>query len=165
MFKLKYIYASVMCLSLMVAGAAQSALAANDILLQLQAEEEIIVKNSQGKLVHKRIAADKIEPGDVIVYTMTYHNQGDAAADQLVINDPIPKDTVYIAGSANTKHAVVTFSLNGKHFASAKQLMVSLKNGKKRLARVDEYRHIRWTLVSALAAGKKGKVSFKARVK
>jgi len=55
--------------------------------------------------------------------------------------------------------------VDGKHFASADKLMVKGDDGKIRLAGVDEYHHVRWTLIKKLAAGKKGSVSFKARVK
>jgi len=153
------------CLCWLALLAVQPAQAANNVLLQLTAEEEITVTNAQGKEVRKRIAADAVEPGDVIVYTLHYHNQGKKAVEKLVLNDPIPQDTSYIANSAYGRNTVITFSLDGKHFASAAKLMVTTKKGKKRVAKLDEYRHVRWTFKSSLSAGKKGNVGFKARVK
>jgi len=157
---LKYV---VLCLVALFA--VQPAQAADDVLLQLTAEEEITIINDKGKKVRQLVAAENVEPGDVIVYTIHYDNQGKQTMNGLVLNDPIPKDTIYINNSAYGKHTTITFSVDGKHFASPAKLMVQAKEGKKRVARLDEYRHIRWTFKSSLGVGKKGKVSFKARVK
>ena len=151
--------------SLMAAVWVTPALAAGDVELKLSALEEITVVDKQGKKVVKHVKPDHIEPGDVVFYSITYHNKGKKAVEHIVINDPIPENTVYIAGSARGEGAEITFSVDGKHFAPADKLMVKGEDGKMRPARSDEYHHVRWRLTASLGAGEQGSVSFKARVK
>jgi len=61
----------------------------------MKAEKEVTVNN-----VKKMVAAKAIDPGDVIFYTLSYVNSGDDVATNAVMDDPIPKGTVYLAGSA-----------------------------------------------------------------
>ncbi|GEM_PF-3742457 len=42
----------------------------------------------------------EVEPGDEIVYTLRYSNTSDYQATGVVIEDPIPANTTYVAGSA-----------------------------------------------------------------
>jgi len=148
----------------MVAVWATPALAADDVVLSLTAQEEVIVTDKSGNKTVKLVVPDHIEPGDIVLYSITYNNKGKKSVDSIVINDPIPENTVYIADSATGKATDITFSVDGKHFAAADKLMVKEDN-KMRLARSDEYHHVRWTLVSSVPAGGKGSVGFKARVK
>jgi len=148
----------------MVAVWATPALAADDVVLSLTAQEEVIVTDKKGDKTIKHVKPDHIEPGDIVLYTIRYNNKGKKSVDSIVINDPIPANTVYIADSATGKATSITFSVDGKHFAAADKLMVK-EDDKLRLARSDEYQHVRWLLTKSLAAGKQGSVSFKARVK
>jgi len=151
-------------IAFMVAVWATPALAADDVVLSLTAQEEVTVIDKKGNKTVKLVVPEHIEPGDVVLYSITYNNKGKKAVDSIVINDPIPANTVYIADSATGNATDITFSVDGKHFAAADKLMVK-DDDKLRLARIDEYHHVRWLLTKSLAAGKQGLVSFKVRVK
>ena len=60
-----------------------------------------------GKQIKKMIAAKGVQPGEEIVYTLSYVNSGSEAAKDVVISDPIPAGTAFIPGSAsaNTRPA------------------------------------------------------------
>lgn len=134
------------------------------VSISIKAEKEVTVDKQT-----KRIVADKVEPGDVIFYTMSYVNSGDEAATNAVLDDPIPKGSLYVAGSAFGDGAEITFSIDGgKTFKKPSLLTyeVELPGAKieKRTASPEQYTHIRWT-ISMIPAHGSGQVGFQVRVK
>ena len=134
------------------------------VSVSMKAEKEVTVNN-----VKKMVAAKAIDPGDVIFYTLSYVNSGDDVATNAVMDDPIPKGTVYIAGTAVGKDAEITFSIDdGKTFKKPSLLTYEFKlpSGKieKRTASPEQYTHIRWT-VSVIPAHGSGQVGFQVRMK
>jgi uncharacterized repeat protein (TIGR01451 family) len=138
------------------------------VSVSITAEKEVTVVKS-GQKTTKKIAATKIEPGDVIFYTLNYINSGSEAATSVVLDDPIPLGTVYLPGSAFGDGAEITFSIdNGKSFKKPSLLVYELKsaNGQKekRTASPEEYTHVRW-VIGKIDAGAKGTVGFQVRIK
>ena len=138
------------------------------VSVSITAEKEVtVVKN--GQKATKKVAASKINPGDVIFYTLNFINSGDEAATNAVLDDPIPQGTVYLPGSASGAGAEITFSIDGgKSFTKPSLLTyeVTLSNGKKekRVASPEEYTHIRW-VINKIDAGAKGTVGFQVKIK
>jgi uncharacterized repeat protein (TIGR01451 family) len=138
------------------------------VSVSMKAEKDVVVA-TKGEKTTKRVAAANINPGDVIFYTLNFVNSGDEAATNAVIDDPIPKGTVYLPGSAFGKDTEITYSIDGgKTFKKPSLLTyeVKLANGKteKRSASPEEYTHIRWT-VSIIPARGSGSVGFQVRMK
>lgn len=138
-----------------------------NVAINIKAEKEVVVTEN-GKQIKKIVEAKDIFPGEVITYTLSYENKGDEAAANVALTDPIPAGTAYIVGSAS-EIGDLTFSIDlGKSYKKPSLLSyeVTDKNGKvqKRVASPEEYTHIRWTLPS-IAAGAKGSVNFKVKVK
>ena len=133
------------------------------ITVHMKAEKEVTVNK-----VTKRVAADKVNPGDVIFYTINYVNSGDKEATNSFLDDPIPKGSVYIPGSAFGDNAEITFSIDGgKTFKKPSLLTYEVKvNGKmeKKTASPEQYTHIRWT-VNVVPAHGKGRVGFQVQTK
>ncbi len=123
-----------------------------------------VVKNGEKKIVYED--AKKVIPGDVVLYKNSITNNGNSRANDLVLNNSIPKHTEYIEGSAKCqKDCNILFSVdNGKSFKEPNKLYV-VKNGKKRLATAKDYTNVRWVLTQALEANSKTYVSFKTRLK
>jgi uncharacterized repeat protein (TIGR01451 family) len=152
-------------LLMIIVGLPVAAFAQPAVTINITAEKEVTVEE-KGQLVTRKIAADTVEPGEIIFYTLTYANTGDQVANGVVINDPIPKGAAYISGTATGANSVITFSIDdGKTFKSPSLLTYEIKrdNGKpeKRVASPEEYTHIRWT-VGSVAAGASGLLSFQA---
>jgi uncharacterized repeat protein (TIGR01451 family) len=131
-----------------------------------QAKEVVEVKGGvkTARLVPVKAAA----PGDVLEYTLTYTNSGDEVARDAAIDDPVPKGSSYLAGTAAGEGAEITFSTDGgKTYAPAVKLTYELRaaNGQveKRTATPGDYTHVRWT-VKSIPPGASGKVSFRVRV-
>lgn len=141
------------------ANAAQST-----IKITSEVHELIEVKDEQGKTQLKVIAADEITPGDRILFTTSFKNNGDEASDNVVITNPIPKYVRYLANSAKGEHCIITFSIDGRVWNDAKSLRVRLKDGKFRAATAADYTHIRWKYDRALQPSEKQSISFETKL-
>lgn len=153
---------------LLLLGAASFNVAAADAGIRIAsiAETEIEVVASDGRKELRRTALDRAIPGTEVIFTNRFENLAGKPAQQLVIDNPIPKETGYKAGSAFGKDTQITFSANGgKTFDLAAKLLVKGADGRQRVALPDEYTHIRWTHPGQFAAGKTGEVGFRAVVR
>ena len=134
------------------------------VSISMKAEKEVMVNKEK-----KMVAAEEINSGDMIFFTLSYVNSGDDAATNAVLDDPIPQGTTYITGSAFGKDAEITFSIDGgKTFKKPSLLTYDIKNRdgslEKRTASPEQYTHIRWT-VSVIPAHGSGQVGFQVRMK
>lgn len=140
-----------------------------EIKLDNTAQVEKIQKDANGKEVVKLSPADLVVPGDVVVYTVTATNTGNAAADKVVINNAISAHVLYIADSASSiaigKNTTITFSADGGKTYAAPQQLTVVKDGVTRAATPEDYTHVRWQLNFALEPQKSTSVFFKARLK
>jgi len=136
----------------------------NQIKLVAKSEKETVTIKD-GKKEVKLVPAEKVLPGDVVVFTNHYKNTGGKPAEDAVITNPISKHMTYIDGSAFGEGAIITFSFDkGKTFDTPGKL-IKTEKGKKRTSRADEYTHVRWTFTAPLPPGKEGDVGFRARLK
>jgi uncharacterized repeat protein (TIGR01451 family) len=138
------------------------------IELKSTAEVDITVKNDKGvnEVIRIDAAKAKVVPGDTVIFTTSYTNLGDKPATDIVINNPVPENMLYIDGSAEGINTRIEFSVdNGGAFAAANKLKIKNANGKEQLATAADYTQIRWIRNSALEKGATGTVSFRAKVK
>lgn len=136
-----------------------------DVKISIVAEKDIQVEEN-GEKVTRRVAAEEVEPGEIVIYTITFVNSGDEAASNVSIVDPIPQGMAYIAGSA-TRAGELTFSIDGGKSYQAPTLLtyeVTTADGKKerRTASPDQYTHLRW-LVPTIAVNETGTLSFQVK--
>lgn len=139
-----------------------------NVIVSIKAEKEVTVKEN-GNEVKKVVEAKEILPGDIITYSLNFANSGDAAASNVILNDPIPEGTAYLFGSATETAGELTFSIDhGKSFKKPSMLTyeISLPGGgkEKRTASPEQYTDIRW-IIKTIPPGVKGSVSFKVKVK
>ena len=142
-----------------------SALAKPQIEIQTITEKEVIEK-IDGQEVKRLVPAEEIEPGQVLIFTLKYANKGDEKATNVVIKNPIPKDTLYVVGSATGD--TPTFSIDGgKSFKRPSLLTykIDTPNGKtvQKIASSEQYTDIRW-VISKVPPGTTGKVSFQVKI-
>ena len=130
------------------------------------AQIEVEVVDKKGKKTLKRTPVDKAVPGTEVIYTTTFVNLINKPVNDIVINNPIPNNTEYKAGSVFGKDCEILFSADGgKTFGHAEELKVMDAEGKEHTALPGEYTHIRWNYRVPLAAGKSGEVGFRAVIK
>jgi uncharacterized repeat protein (TIGR01451 family) len=133
------------------------------IVVKTTAEVEQEVVNAKGEKSTKLVPLAKVVPGDEVIWTITANNICKVASDNVVVADPIPEHTTYVASSAIGPGSDIEYSVDGKTFAAADKLTV-LENGVARKARADEYRHIRWNFKNSLAPGAQAFGRFRAVV-
>jgi uncharacterized repeat protein (TIGR01451 family) len=145
-----------------------SAMAEPQVEIKTVSEKEILEKVN-GREITKIVPATEIEPGQNMIFRLKYANTGDEKATNVVINNPIPKDTAYLVGSAFGKNSKITFSIDsGQTFKKPSLLKYEVQgpNGKlvTKLASPENYTDIRW-IIKEIIPGAQGEVGFKIKVK
>jgi len=133
------------------------------IQLKSEALVEKEVFNQDGKKEIQRLPADKVVPGDEVIFITSYTNVSNEVVDNAVITNPVPEHMIYKADSARGAGTRITFSVDdGKTYHTPAKLFVYDAAGRKFPARPQDYTHIRWTFENPVPAGAKGEVSFRA---
>jgi uncharacterized repeat protein (TIGR01451 family) len=135
--------------------------------LEIRAVAEVESKSmDRGREVVKLIPADRVVPGDRVLYTLEVRNTGATALDAPIVVHPVPEHMRYVAGTAVGPGAEVTYSVDGGHtFDRAENLKVQGPDGNGRLAVAADYTHIRWRLKNSLKTNSMAFVRFRALVK
>lgn len=151
---------------LLIAICAAPAAAQNVIELEALVQQEREVVDETGATRRVLVDASRVVPGETVLYTTVYRNVGQVRADHLVINNPIPEHTVFVAGSASEERAMVEYSVDGGFsFDLPANLVVAEADGRVRPATPRDYTNVRWTLEDALAPGETGQVGYRVQLK
>lgn len=124
-------------------------------------EKEVVVRNANGAEEVKRQPADKVTPGETVIYSIRYKNDSSDPASDIVLVMPVPKEVAYVEGSVAGGSASVAFSADGGKTYVARGRLTVEEGGETRPARGDEITHIRWTLGASIPPQGEGEVSYK----
>ena len=109
-----------------------------------------------------------VKSGEILNWTITSVNEGNASANDYSAVGKIPATTQFVAGSASAEgSAAVTFSIdNGKSFSSTPMVDERQADGlvKKVPAPVSMYNQIRYSWSAPLNEGEKRNASYKVRL-
>ncbi|MGC1247269.1 MAG: hypothetical protein WA865_13730, partial [Spirulinaceae cyanobacterium] len=109
-----------------------------------------------------------VVPGDVLRYTVSGENTGDATANDFVITQPIPTQTIFVLDSADSSNvATITYSIdNGATFSTEPTIQVD-NNGTiiEQPAPAESYTHIRWSFEQAIVAQEQVQASYQVSIK
>jgi hypothetical protein len=134
---------------------ATAAYAAGPLSLVSEVKTEKRVAAADGTTRIALVKADKIVPGDRVVFVLTYRNTGTQPIANLVL--------AYRA--ANPGSAAPELSVDGKTFGPLSGLRVATAAGGTRAAGPDDVTSVRWRLASPVAAGAQGQLAFQAVIK
>jgi uncharacterized repeat protein (TIGR01451 family) len=156
-----HLLAASLC-TLVITAIAQAQSIADHIVTSVSAE--VAVRSADhGAPMLKLQAAERVVPGDVLVYTVEVRNAGQYAAESPVIIQPVPNHMMYLADSAVGPGVDVDYSIDGGHtFDRPENLKVP---GAARHASATDYTHIRWHLRNRLKPNSIAYVRFRAQVK
>jgi len=153
-------WAAVLCAAA-ITVVAHAQTPADHIVTRVSAEVAA-VSADQG--AHPKLqAAERVVPGDVLIYTVEVRNAGQYAVESAVVVQPVPKHTMYLADSAVGPGVDVDYSLDGgRTFDRSENL-----KGANAAARATaaEYTHIRWRLHNRLKPNSIAYLRFRAQVK
>lgn len=145
----------------MAMGSTASALTA-----QQKVFKEIVTETPEGVVTTKRVEADKITPGDRVVYALSYTNDKGQPAEDIVLTMPVPEVIAYIDGTADNENTSIMYSVDGgATFGPRETRQVVGEDGSMRPAKSEEITHVRWTMLRAVAAGETGELSFAGLLK
>ncbi len=145
--------------ALNVAAFAQGAQGCIQLKSVAEIEQEVV--NERGEKSKQLVAADKVVPGTEVIWTVTANNVCKQPSDKVTINNAVPQHMSFVPNSATGPGSDISFSLDGKTFAAPGALTVQ-ENGATRVARADEYRHIRWEFKNPLQPGASAFARFRA---
>jgi uncharacterized repeat protein (TIGR01451 family) len=135
--------------------------------LEIKSIAEVESRSVQsGHAVVKLVPADRVAPGDRVIYTLEVRNTGAAPIALPVVSYAIPEHMRYLADSAVGPGAEVSYSVDaGRSFESADTLKVQGPDGRLRPAVAADYTDIRWQLKNSLKPNSVAFVRFRALVK
>jgi uncharacterized repeat protein (TIGR01451 family) len=122
-------------------------------------------EGSGGEEVRRWIAADRLNAGDEIHYTVRIRNAGKQPVDSIVVTKRLPFGVKYLRNSAAGPAAEVQFSIDGgRTFATPDALSRAASDGRKtaRRALEGEYTHVRWVLSKPLRPSSTALLRFRA---
>jgi uncharacterized repeat protein (TIGR01451 family) len=149
-------------------AAAQSAPATHgDPRLSITAIAEVEVTALNGDRETVKLArADRVVPGDQVIYTLEIRNKGAMALPPPRVDYPIPEHMRYLDDTAAGPGADITYSIDGgRSFDRPENLQVVARDGQKRPATAADYTHIRWQLKNILKGKSVAFARFRAVVK
>jgi len=135
------------------------------IQLEHKAEQRETFTDENGIEKTRLVEAARVLPGEEVLFTVTYTNVGDEAAEDVVIVNPVPEHMFYVSDSATGENTSITFSVDGgETFAAPQDLLITDALGEERPAAAKDFSHIRWVIESDVTAGGSGTVHFAAVV-
>ena len=159
-------YTATLCALLLLTGISGNAAWAEDtIRLTSMARQEVVETDAAGNRQVKRVAARQVVPGDEVIYVIEFENTGAEAAENIVIQNPVPGYTRYQAGSAAGADTDISYSIDGgKHFDAPQNLVITAADGTTRAATPADYTAIHWRYKKALPPGGKSSVEYRVVV-
>jgi uncharacterized repeat protein (TIGR01451 family) len=147
---------------LVIAAIAQAQNVAQQIVTNVSAELAARAAD-HGAPLAKLQTAERIVPGDVLIYTVEVRNAGRYAAESAVVVQPIPNHMMYVADSAVGPGVDVDYSVDGgRTFGQPEDLKLA---GAAKRAGAADYTHIRWRLRNRLKPNSTAYLRFRAQVK
>ncbi|MEM9148968.1 MAG: hypothetical protein AAGB19_00655 [Cyanobacteria bacterium P01_F01_bin.3] len=142
-----------------------------EVTLEMGVEKQVTVidENGQEKSEWQKLEGDAVvNPGDVLRYGVVSSNDGEIAAENLVVTQPIPAAMTYVIGSEKGNTAAsATYSIdNGETFVSEPMIEVMVDGvAEMKPAPAEAYTHVKWSFNEALGSSVAVNVSHEVTVK
>jgi uncharacterized repeat protein (TIGR01451 family) len=120
-----------------------------DVMLERTVTENGV---SKVQLVEPRV----VIPGDHLLFTTRYRNEGTQAVTNFVVTNPLPSAVTLSSGTAPGAEVSVD---GGKTWGQLGSLKVASAEGSERAAAATDVTHVRWT-IPTIAPGASGEVQY-----
>lgn len=136
------------------------AAAAQERPIRLQSDVKLVRQAQEGQ-APELVAPEGVVPGDTLLFTTSYRNEGASAVSNFVIVNPVPADLVLTDEAATATEVSVD---GGKQWGQLANLKIVKEDGEQRPATIEDITHMRWVFAS-VAPSANGEVKFNARVR
>lgn len=145
--------------------AAWSGTAAAAVVLDTAVSKVETTLDAGGGVKRELLPAEDVVAGEELRYTITFTNESATAVDaeRVVVTNPIPPGTRYVAGSAGGAGSRVEFSTDGESFTVSEPAGAADSGGAGSAANPPVH-SLRWTYQQALEPGESGEVHFHVRM-
>ena len=137
---------------------------AEGLLVEQRAEVAVSVEMETGETVEELRPAELVRPGETVVFTVHFENQMAEAAENIVLEMPVPEEMVFVQGSADYEGVNTLHSVGDGVFHSWSDLIIEDETG-SRSAGADDVRAIKWVFTDAVPANTVDEISFRAVLK
>ena len=101
-------------------------------------------------------------PGDRLLFTLSYRNNGDAPATNFVVTNPVPGAVAF----DSTSDGIASVSVDGgATWGQLADLTIQNPDGTTRPARADDVTHVRWVFAQPIPAHDAGRLMFRGIVR
>ena len=145
---------------LLTFSAVPATAAAQERPIKLQSDVKLVRQAQQGE-APQLVEPEGVVPGDTLVFTTSYRNEGASAVNDFVIVNPVPTDLVLTDEAATANEVSVD---GGKSWGHLADLKIVNANGEEQPATIENVTHMRWVFAS-VAPSANGEVKFSARVR
>lgn len=145
---------------LLTASAVPAVAAAQERPIKLQSDVKLVRQAPQGD-TPQLVEPEGVVPGDMLVFTTSYRNDGATAVNDFVIVNPVPSDLVLTDEAAAATEVSVD---GGAHWGRLAELKIVDEGSQERPATISDVTHMRWVFAS-VAPRANGEVKFSARVR
>lgn len=153
---------------LLVFGASLcSAAAFGEVTLETSVRKVETTLDGSGQVKRELLATDDVVPGEELRYSIRFTNESATPVDaeRIVITNPIPEGTRYVAGSAGGDATAVAYSGDGDEFHSSETAISAAPGSGPAEADGDSHVHsLRWTYQRELGPGESSEVYFHVRM-
>lgn len=135
--------------------------------LAVRAVAEVQIASTRaGHATPKLVPADRVVPGDLVLYTLEIRNVGTKPVASPTVTTPVPAHMSYVPESASGPGADVSYSVDGgQGYDRPDNLQVLDGEGRLRPANASDYTHIQWKLKITLKPKSVAFTRFRAVVK
>jgi uncharacterized repeat protein (TIGR01451 family) len=149
-----------------VANAAQRQVAApSPVALDQRAFVERVSTDVNGRARRTLAAANRLAPGDRLVFIVNYRNQGSAPVNGFTVTNPVPTHIrIAPAQFAAPSDGMQVSVDGGAHWGRLADFSLPTPLGGTRRATPEDVTHVRWTL-RAIAPGDGGRIAWRAVVR
>ena len=143
--------------------------ASNSVVLTSEAMVERSETDASGKekLVLKKPSDVIVVPGDRIIFTLRYVNNGAEPASGFRAVNPMPAPVQFVSVTENWAEVSID---GGKSWGKLEQLKVATKSADgltdiMRAAVAEDVTHVRWVFATPITPGSSGSVSYRGLIK
>jgi uncharacterized repeat protein (TIGR01451 family) len=145
---------------LIVSALAAVPAAAQERPIKLESDVQLVRPASDGGEA-QLVEPEGVVPGDTLVFTTSYRNEGSAPVSNFVIVNPVSAEL--LLSEEATAQTEVSID-GGKNWGRLSELTVTDNESQERPANADDITHLRW-VISEVVPAAAGTVQFSATVR